>query len=113
MAMRTPLDRITKLTATASFCANLDGVSSLRECLPFMTGQQAWHFQLLERIDRGGMGVVYNAMDTCRNLIVALKVLSEAISGDGEARERFPREARAASMRDQANTCAALDSGEH
>ena len=78
-----------------------------------MTGQQIAHFQLLERLGRGGMGVVYNAMDTCRNLIVALKVLSEAISGDGEARERFPREARAASMLDHANICAVLDSDEH
>ena len=113
MAMRTPLERITKLTATASFCANFDGVSSLRECLPFMTGQQVVHVQLLERIDCGGMGVVHRAKAPRQNLMVALKVLSEAISGDAEARERFQREARAAAMLDQANTCAALDSSEH
>ena len=70
-----------------------------------MTGHQVLHLQLLERIDRGGMGVVYNAMDTCRNLIIALNILSEAMSGDAEA--------RAASMPDHANICAVLDSDEH
>ena len=78
-----------------------------------MTGHQVLHLQLLERIDRGGMGVVYNAMDTCRNLIIALNILSEAMSGDAEARERFQREACAASMLDHANICAVLDSDEH
>jgi len=70
-----------------------------------MTGHQVLHLQLLERIDRGGMGVVYNAMDTCRNLVIALNILSEAMSGDAEA--------RAASMPDHANICAVLDSDEH
>ena len=78
-----------------------------------MTGHQVLHLQLLERIDRGGMGVVYNAMDTCRNLVIALNILSEAMSGDAEARERFQREACAASMLDHANICAVLDSDEH
>jgi len=44
-------------------------------------------------------------MDTCRNLVIALNILSEAMSGDAEA--------RAASMPDHANICAVLDSDEH
>ena len=70
-----------------------------------MTGQQVVHVQSLERIYGGSMGVVYNAMDTCRNLVIALNILSEAMSGDAEA--------RAASMPDHANICAVLDSDEH
>src|SRR4030042_1658717 len=78
-----------------------------------MTGQQIAHFKVLERLGSGGMGVVYKARDTRQNLIVALKVLSEEMSGDAEARERFQREARAASMLDHANICAVLEAGEH
>ena len=78
-----------------------------------MTGQQIAHFKVLERLGGGGMGVVCKARDTRQDLIVALKFLSEEMSGDAEARERFEREGRAASMLDHANICAVLETGEH
>ena len=78
-----------------------------------MASQQIAHFQLIERLGSGGMGVVYRARDTRQDLIVALKVLSKEMAGDAEAQERFRREARAASMLDHPNICRVLEVGEH
>jgi hypothetical protein len=47
-------------------------------------------------IGRGGMGVVYEGFDPALDRTVAVKVLSPHLVEDGEAKERFFREARAA-----------------
>jgi hypothetical protein len=47
-------------------------------------------------IGRGGMGVVYEGLDPALDRRVAVKVLSQHLLGDGKAKERFLREARAA-----------------
>jgi tetratricopeptide (TPR) repeat protein len=59
-------------------------------------GQQLLHYRLIERIGEGGMGVVWKAEDTKLSREVAVKVLSAALVGDPECRQRFQREARAA-----------------
>ena len=50
----------------------------------------------LERIGRGGMGAVYEALDTALDRRVAVKVIRDELVGNAEAAERFHREARAA-----------------
>ncbi len=61
-----------------------------------MIGRQVSHFRVLEPLGRGGMGVVYRALDLRLQRQVALKLLPLE-SADREARERLLREARAAS----------------
>jgi serine/threonine protein kinase len=58
--------------------------------LPDLSGTR---YQLLERIARGGMGVVYAAFDETLDRRVALKVL-EVPASDGEFARRLNREAR-------------------
>jgi eukaryotic-like serine/threonine-protein kinase len=67
-------------------------IDRLRETanLPDVSGT---HYQLLQRIARGGMGVVYAALDERLNRRVALKVLDAPVADANFAR-RLNREAR-------------------
>jgi serine/threonine-protein kinase len=62
-----------------------------------MNGRELSHFRVLERIGAGGMGVVYRGVDTRLGRPVALKVLQPEALSDPARRQRFRREARAAS----------------
>src|SRR5262245_13466951 len=53
------------------------------------------HYEVLEVVGRGGMGVVLRAFDEKLHR-VAIKVLAPAPASNGAARQRFVREARAA-----------------
>ncbi|HEX4145720.1 MAG TPA: serine/threonine-protein kinase [Pirellulales bacterium] len=54
------------------------------------------HFDVMRVLGRGGMGLVLEAFDSRLHRNVALKVLDPDLAGDGVARQRFCREARAA-----------------
>src|SRR5262245_27219539 len=53
-------------------------------------------FVLQREIGRGGMGVVFVALDVRLDRLVAIKVLPAALSTSVEIRDRFLREARTA-----------------
>ncbi len=61
-----------------------------------MIGKTLSHYKVLEEIGRGGMGVVYRALDTSLHREVALKVLGPAAGRDPEQERRLQQEARAA-----------------
>ncbi len=77
-----------------------------------MIGKTVSHYTVTEEIGRGGMGVVYRARDDRLERDVALKFLPPNLTADAAARERFIREARAASSLDHQNICTIFDVGE-
>ncbi|MEO6195010.1 MAG: protein kinase [Thermoanaerobaculia bacterium] len=69
-------------------------------------------YRLVREIGSGGMGVVYEAEDTRLRRRVAVKLLPPELSRNHAAKQRFLREARAASALDDPNICTVHDVGE-
>ena len=69
-------------------------------------------YQVIERIGRGAMGVVYRARDEAMGRDVALKVLTADLEDDPDIRTRFAREAQAAASLSHPNIITIFDVGE-
>jgi serine/threonine protein kinase len=69
-------------------------------------------YRLDEVIERGGMGVVYRAIDTRQDREIALRLLPESLAADEQVRARFEREARVAAYLEDPHVVRIYDFGE-
>jgi eukaryotic-like serine/threonine-protein kinase len=80
---------------------------------PFdLAGRVISHFRVIDVLGRGGMGVVYRAEDVRLGRVVALKFLLPQYATSAADRQRFLREARAASALEHPNVCTIYEAGE-
>ena len=75
-------------------------------------GSQFGPYRLRRLVGRGGMGDVYEAEDTVRERIVALKLMSQTLSSDPVFRSRMQREARTAGRLHEPHVVPIHDFGE-
>jgi len=73
--------------------------------MPALEGTRIAHYEVLEQVGAGAMGVVWKAKDTRLERLVALKSVTAAKNGDAVHRSRLIQEARAASQLDHPNIC--------
>jgi eukaryotic-like serine/threonine-protein kinase len=74
-------------------------------------GSGEGRYQVYGELGRGGMAVVYRGKDSVLGREVALKFLSESLSGDPEMKEMFQREARAVAALNHPNIVTIHDVG--
>ena len=75
-------------------------------------GEQLAGYQIQEQIGRGGMAVVYRALDLRLGRVVALKVLAPQLGEDEAFRQRFIRESRALAGVDHPHIIPVFEAGE-
>jgi eukaryotic-like serine/threonine-protein kinase len=88
-------------------------VSDARGAPSATTQRLGGRYLLREEVGRGGMAVVYRAVDTVLDREVAAKLLHPHLATDPSFLERFRREARAAAGLTHPNIVAVHDWGEH
>ena len=69
-------------------------------------------YQVRREVDRGGMGVVYEAHDPRLDRRVALKCLPPGLQADARAKAQFLAEARAVAALDHPNICTVYELGD-
>jgi eukaryotic-like serine/threonine-protein kinase len=69
-------------------------------------------YQMIEKIGKGSMGIVFKARQTSVDRVVAFKVLLDALAKNKEFIKRFDREAKIAAKLSHNNIVNAIDAGE-
>ena len=69
-------------------------------------------YQILEKLGKGSMGIVYKGRQIAVDRIVAVKILLDALAQNKEFIKRFDREAKIAAKLSHSNIVNAIDAGE-
>ena len=77
-----------------------------------MIGTTVGHYRITAKLGAGGMGEVFLAEDTRLERKAAIKFLPAEMAEDPERRQRFLKEARAASALNHPHVCVVYDVGE-
>jgi serine/threonine protein kinase len=77
-----------------------------------MIGRRILHYEIVELLGRGGMGVVYKALDRHLDRHIAIKILPPDKIMDANRKRRFIQEARTASALNHPNIVHIYDIGE-
>jgi eukaryotic-like serine/threonine-protein kinase len=90
---------------------SVDGAAS--PLSPRSAPERLGEYRILREVGRGGMGVVYEAVQESLGRHVALKVLPMHATREGNQQERFRREAKAAALLHHSNIVPVFGIGEH
>jgi WD40 repeat protein len=111
-ALRAPLSRFFAEHDRLSFLAQpLRG--AVRAATVGLEGRRIGHYQVLEPIGWGGMGVVYKAVQESPGRLVALKVMRSGRLASPRERQRFENEAAAEARLDHPNIVPVYEVGEY
>ncbi len=102
------------LSATDATALNIGGVASSSRATKGTHQSESWgDFILGTLLGRGGMGSVYSGRQVSLDRPVAIKVLSEHLSGSEDFRKRFLLEARAAARINSPHVVQVYFAGSH
>src|SRR5262245_4843563 len=97
--------QIESLLADADLLSGLESARSVTPPTPVSAGTMVGPYRIQERLDAGGMGVVYRALDVRLDRQIAIKI------GLAQFSDRFHREARAVARLNHVNVCTLHDIG--
>jgi eukaryotic-like serine/threonine-protein kinase len=92
-------------TAAIAIVARAIAADEYDSPAPALEGTTISHYRIVKAIGRGGMGIVYEAVDLKLRRRVALKLLPNFLARDLQALRRFEQEAQAASALNHPNIC--------
>jgi serine/threonine protein kinase/tetratricopeptide (TPR) repeat protein len=95
------------------FCESRRFLAGLERLERNMIGETISHYQIIEKVGEGGMGVVYRAHDKKLDRNVALKFLPPHLTATNEDKQRFIQEAKAAAALNHPNICTVYSVEEH
>jgi hypothetical protein len=103
----------TKPGPSADEAAGGDETPATRPPSAGPSAQQIGKYRIQGVLGKGGMGVVYRALDPFLEREVALKVMLPQVAEDADHKQRFEREARAVARLSHPNVVTVFDLGYH